>query len=515
MKHLPFKLLLLFSLIVMFISCQKENNGKQEQFVFMQDIKEWILPEYSLKSRHIRNEIGQLVQSEPKMYADAFTKKYYTQKGHFVWINRHGVGNNADTLLSYLRNVEEDGLKTSGFLVSKLEKGLQELRNRKESKEDINKLMGQLEYQLTKAYLRYAAGQRYGYTLPSVILNNIESEKSYPEPSQRHHFSIRIESAKDSFYMHALQEAQSGNIGRFFREIKPRLPLYKKLKQDYLTAKKEGNEERARLARINMERARWRYPRPQGKYIWVNLAGFELTAVNEEKDSILSMRVCGGAIAHKSPMLVSKISKLELNPYWVIPPSIIRHEIAPLHTGDTTYFNRHRYTIIDKRTHETVNPTSLSASQLNSGHYTIRQENGRGNSLGRIIFRFPNDHAVYLHDTNTPSAFRLKTRAVSHGCIRLEKPLDLAFFVMEELDSIQQDKIRMEIGKAPITQWGKRYKAENQQAEQPKHRTYPVQSDFSVYLDYYTLYPNQEGTLEEHPDNYHYDTIIENCLDSF
>jgi murein L,D-transpeptidase YcbB/YkuD len=86
---------------------------------------------------------------------------------------------------------------------------------------------------------------------------------------------------------------------------------------------------------------------------------------------------------------------------------------------------------------------------------------------------------------------------------------------MEELDSIQQDKIRMEIGKAPITQWGKRYKAENQQAEQPKHRTYPVQSDFSVYLDYYTLYPNQEGTLEEHPDNYHYDTIIENCLDSF
>ena len=234
MKHLPFKLLLLFSLIVMFISCQKENNGKQEQFVFMQDIKEWILPEYSLKSRHIRNEIGQLVQSEPKMYADAFTKKYYTQKGHFVWINRHGVGNNADTLLSYLRNVEEDGLKTSGFLVSKLEKGLQELRNRKESKEDINKLMGQLEYQLTKAYLRYAAGQRYGYTLPSVILNNIESEKSYPEPSQRHHFSIHIESAKDSFYMHALQEAQSGNIGRFFREIKPCLPLYKKLKQDYL-----------------------------------------------------------------------------------------------------------------------------------------------------------------------------------------------------------------------------------------------------------------------------------------
>ena len=63
-----------------------------------------------------------------------------------------------------------------------------------------------------------------------------------------------------------------------------------------------------------------------------------------------------------------------------------------------------------------------------------------------------------------PSAFRQATRAVSHGCIRLEKPLELAFFVMENLDSIQQDRIRMEVGKAPLTQWGKRYREENPQA---------------------------------------------------
>ena len=159
---------------------------------------------------------------------------------------------------------------------------------------------------------------------------------------------------------------------------------------------------------------------------------------------------------------------------------------------------------------------ALSASQLNSGQYVIRQENGGGNSLGRIIFRFPNDYSVYLHDTNTPSAFRLKTRAVSHGCIRLEKPLDLAFFIMENLDSIQQDRIRMEVGKAPLTEWGKKYRAENPPTgERPKNRTYPVETNYAVFLDYYTLYPNREGILEEHPDNYHYDTIIENALDCF
>ena len=288
------------------------------------------------------------------------------------------------------------------------------------------------------------------------------------------------------------------------------------MKQEYLSAKEKGDTERARLAWINMERARWRYPRPHDKYIWVNLAGFQLTAVNEKTDSTLTMRICGGAIAHKSPLLTSKITRLELNPYWNIPPSIIRHEIAPLHTGDTAYFTRHRYEIIDKKTRGIVNPATLSSAQLNSGQYVIRQTNGGGNSLGRIIFRFPNNYSVYLHDTNTPSAFRLATRAVSHGCIRLEKPLDLAFFIMEDLDSIQQDRIRMEIGKAPVTQWGKRYRVQNPQTEEkPKHKFYPVESGFSVFLDYYTLYPNREGVLEEHPDNYHYDTVLEKALRRF
>ena len=104
--------------------------------------------------------------------------------------------------------------------------------------EDVNKLMGRLEFQLTKAFLRYAAGQRFGYTLPSHILNNIESEKSYPEASQRFHFGIHTEVATDSFYLHALQEAQAGDLGNFLTEVSPQIPLFKTLKQDYLAAKK-------------------------------------------------------------------------------------------------------------------------------------------------------------------------------------------------------------------------------------------------------------------------------------
>ena len=128
MKPLSPKHPILIFLIVLFVSCQE--NGKQQRVVLMQDIQDWILPEYSLKSRHIRNEIEQLTQEEPKMYADAFTKKYYAGRGHFVWITRHGVGDNADTLLSYLNKVDEEGLKPSSFFVSNIENDLHKLRNK-------------------------------------------------------------------------------------------------------------------------------------------------------------------------------------------------------------------------------------------------------------------------------------------------------------------------------------------------------------------------------------------------
>ena len=166
MKAFLPKHLIIIPLIGLLASCQE--NGRHEQFVFMKDIQEWILPEYSLKSRHIRNGIEQLIQTEPRMYADKYTRKYYAGRGHFIWINRHGVGENADTLLSCLSNVAEEGFNPSSFGIAGIEEDLRNLRNRNGSKQDINQLMARLEYRLTKAYLRYAAGQRYGYTLPEM-----------------------------------------------------------------------------------------------------------------------------------------------------------------------------------------------------------------------------------------------------------------------------------------------------------------------------------------------------------
>lgn len=505
-----------FSVLVLILSLYScySNDGKRQVSVSMQEFQEWAEPSYRIEASKVRREIAALVaDAGVKMYADQYTNSYYNQANDFVWITRHGVDDNADTLLSYLEDAKVHGLTSQSLHVEKIKLTLQLLRNREFSDIDVNKVMARLEFWLTQSYLRFAAGQRYGYVRPKKIFNNLLLDDTIANAPFRQLFDLPVEAATDSFYHLALAKVCQHQIGSFLRESQPSIPLYTQLQQAYAMALQSNDDERARLCRINMERARWRYPRPQGKYVWVNLAGFELTAVDEAKDTSFTMRVCGGDQKHKTPLLTSQIHLLQLNPYWIIPMTIIRKEIAPRHVGDTAYFTRNRYRIIDKETKEEVDPLLLSASQLTSGLYTIKQDNGEGNSLGRMIFRFPNNFAVYLHDTNNRGAFGRKVRAVSHGCIRLERPLDLAFFLMEKPDSIVQDKMRMAIDLAPKTQWGKRYLEANPEGEKMGNYTYP--KSVPVFLDYYTLYPNPHGELEVHPDYYHYDEEIEKILLQF
>lgn len=505
----PLFLTLLFA--ALFSSCQ--SNGKDDALsVSREDIRDYDKPEYSLKSRHIRQDIRQLLDAEQaRMYADNFTRAYYREERPFVWITRRGIDHRADTLLRWIENAREQGMSPSCFHAKEIAENLQDLRNLDFTKKDVNQVMATLEYRLTQAYLRYTAGQRYGYTNPHHFMNRLLVEEVRGDKSiYRQLYDKDTPTASDSFYHVALTRLHEGKVGEFLREVQPSDSLYKQLQQEYLRTE-HADSARARLARINMERARWRSPQPHGKYVWVNLAAFQLTAVDEGRDTSFTMKVCGGNQTHKTPLLSSAIRLVELNPYWIIPTSIVRKEIIPRHTGDIDYFSRNRYRVLDKESGEEVSPEFLTGDELTSGKYTIRQDNGAGNSLGRMIFRFPNNFSVFLHDTNNRGAFNREIRAASHGCIRLERPLDLAVFLMDKPDSIIIDKMRMAIDKPPLTQWGKRYLAEN-----PDHQrlgSYTYKPTIPVFIDYYTLYPNLKGELQEHPDVYHYDEEMEKLLE--
>lgn len=264
------------------------------------------------------------------------------------------------------------------------------------------------------------------------------------------------------------------------------------------------------LLALNMERARWQYAQEKGtKYAFVNVAACMLQAVNEAADSILEMRTCCGSVRNKTPLLSSKIYYMELNPYWNVPQSIIRKEIIPTYRRDTTYFTKHRMKVYDKNG-DRVNPHAINWSKYKAGiPFTVKQDNKAGNSLGRIIFRFPNSFSVYLHDTPSKRTFARANRAVSHGCVRLEKALQFAFFLLKEPDELMEDRIRIAMDIAPASDEGKKLRR-SQAYRELKH--YSLEESIPVYLDYQTVYLDADGKLSYCDDIYKYDPPLQEAL---
>lgn len=265
--------------------------------------------------------------------------------------------------------------------------------------------------------------------------------------------------------------------------------------------------------RMNMERARWQYAQEKGsKYVIANIAAFMLQAVNEEADSVLEMRICCGAAKTKTPLLSSKINYMELNPYWNVPQTIIRKEMIPAYRRDSAYFRKNRLKIYDKEGVQ-LNPHDINWSNYKAGvPFSVKQDNRQGNSLGRIIFRFPNTFAVYLHDTPSRWAFTRSNRAVSHGCVRLEKALDFAFFLLKEPDGMLQDRIRLAMDIPAVTAEGKKLRRkENYKDLELKH--YNLKERVPLFLDYQTVYMAPDGTLSYCEDTYKFDALLLKALD--
>ncbi len=445
------------------------------------------------------------------MYADRYAREYYASGTPFLWITRSGIDERADTLLAYLQKASLAGLRESDFYISELQTDLRRIRQLDfDSGNDINAVFGRAEFLLTKAYLRYVCGQRFGYVRPDYVFNRLEQTDTAREAPFRRLYDIETESADEGFARKALSLLGNGDFTGFFRDIQPDNPLYRRLTSLCLQTQ---SPETRRKAAANIERSRWRPSRAvHGKYVWVNLAAATLYAVDEDKPEHLDMKICIGSRKSKTPMLQSRIERVDMNPYWNIPYSIVKKEIAPRHAGDESYFSRNRYHIFSKETGEELPPAAVTAEMLASGRYRIRQDNGEGNSLGRLIFRFPNDFSVYLHDTADRQAFHRADRAVSHGCIRIEKPLELAVFLLDAPEERTVNRLREAVGLPPLDSSAPTEKEEGGRLTVGVQRFDPP---IPVVIDYYTLYPKPGGGWEESPDPYGYDEILLERLESF
>jgi murein L,D-transpeptidase YcbB/YkuD len=195
----------------------------------------------------------------------------------------------------------------------------------------------------------------------------------------------------------------------------------------------------ARIAQIelNMERWRWLPEKLGDRHILVNIPSYELT-VFDGGSAVLGMRVVTGKADSPTPIFSDEMTEVVFNPYWNIPRSILRNETLPAILRDPGYLERNNLEVV--RAGKVVDPGSIDWSD-DDFHYQLRQRPGAKNSLGLVKFLFPNQFDVYLHDTPADSLFARNERDFSHGCVRVEKPEELAEYVLKDQASWTRDKI--------------------------------------------------------------------------
>ena len=203
-------------------------------------------------------------------------------------------------------------------------------------------------------------------------------------------------------------------------------------------------EDRVNQLSINLERWRW-LPRKLGStHVLVNQAGFELFMVKNGK-TIDNRRVIVGKPFHQSPMFSGTIAYAEFNPTWTVPTSIAGKEMLPKIRNDPSYLETRGYKLYTGwgSSAKPANPYAIDWSAVSSRKfpYRIVQQPGPKNALGQVKFIFPNKFSVYLHDTPSRSLFSRTGRAFSHGCIRVDKPLDFARKIYEVQGGVNPLKI--------------------------------------------------------------------------
>ena len=467
-------------------------------------------PAFVISQQLVEQHLNQLKANDRQQTeADIQTRAYYP--GQLLWVDKYGVDAKADTLLSWLHKVDEIGLTKRSFGVRQIEQDLHRMRTLTfDDANPISLVAARLDYQLTKACLRYCYGQRFGFVNPHRLFNHLDVEKQDSTKriiKYRGLFDVAMDLPTRQYATDVLRKVKNDSLTALLYEVQPTDDNYLYLKQQL---PKDSSLAYRRRIIVNMERCRWRRHQPiatQGKRIIVNIPAYHLYAYNG--NGMLDMRVVCGARTTKSPQLTSNIEYMEVNPQWVIPMSIIKNEVSH-RAGDTAYFARHRYDIVNKETNQVVNAASVSRQMLISGKYRVAQKGGAGNSLGRIVFRFKNNYSVYLHDTSTPSAFEREARALSHGCIRVSKPFDLAEFVLDNPDEWLLDRIRIGMGQQPQTSQGRQWLHAHPNKDDVKKLIgyVGVQPHVPLYIIYYTMWPDETGIWREWPDVYGYDDVI-------
>jgi L,D-transpeptidase YcbB len=239
----------------------------------------------------------------------------------------------------------------------------------------------------------------------------------------------------------------------------------------------------------SMERLRW-LPHDFGKrYVFINQPAYRAQYFDENTEK-LAMNIVVGSPTNQTYFFDDTIETVVFNPSWGVPRSIILNEMMPKILNNPSYLESSGYEVHDK-SGRVIPSSSVNWSQVaaNGGGVGIRQKPSLDNALGELKILFPNSHDIYMHDTPAKSFFKRDMRALSHGCIRLERPRDMAAAVL----GVPVDDLKQYFGK--------------------NERSVRVKDPLPVYVSYFTAWPDSAtGEIHYYSDVYQRDVYLEKAF---
>jgi murein L,D-transpeptidase YcbB/YkuD len=432
--------------------------------------------------------------SNPKLITAFYEKNGYEPALILQHVKKKGL----DTLLSYFEKSSRHGIDPAFFKAAEYKALTSKLYDKKgiNTVEDAYQELAKLELLTANSLINYSNAMQFGVVSPKRIYATYYMDTKRPDSSSIN----RVFYIKDlKAYLDSIQPSSA-----------PYLALQKALNEGG-QAPGISKDETQKILKVNLERLRWKNKPAADKYVVVNIADFRLDVMEKGK-SILNMKVCVGEgrnkdfkdniqeydendlkkdrpFSRETPQLNSMIHSVQVNPVWNIPQSIATNEITKYAAADRYYLANHNIDVFENGK-KIEDPETIDWTEGNPGKkYLFKQRPGDDNSLGKIKFLFNNQSAVYLHDTPAKAAFNNSMRAVSHGCVRLEKPLDLAHALFGDGAKYEQIKKQMQDTVAVATDIS-------------------LPNKVPVYLTYMTSWVGEDGTVQIRKDVYGLDIVL-------
>ncbi len=415
-----------------------------------------------------------------------------------VLVLKHLPKGHLKEALPYFSNAQTHGLDPELFNAGALNTLVNKFYDKKAitAKGDAYKQLAELEIMAANALINYSNALQFGVISPKRIYARYYTETQRPDSA-----SMQRVFAQD-------------DLKSFLDSIQPKDPQYVALQKALASgvkAPKMSPEETQRVLVVNLERLRWKNKPKEDKYVLVNIADYRLDVIEKGK-SIMNMKVVVGEgrnktftdnlaeydehdlkkdrpFSRETPQLNSLIHSVQVNPVWNIPQSIATNEITKSAAADPYYLSNNNIDVY-KNGERIEDTETIDWSAPDAGKaYAFKQRPGEDNALGKIKFLFKNQSSVYLHDTPAKAAFDRSERALSHGCVRVERPLDLAQALFGEGQKFELIKKNME-------------------SEDPKATDVVLPNKIPVYLTYFTAWADANGALQFRKDVYGLDIVL-------